>query len=260
MQPKVLALGDVIGELAQMLRRLLREGIDLKVEHGADLWPVHADEAQLSNAIINLVVNARDAMPRRRHGHHPHRQRDGHAAPSALGTAIMPAGDYVRIEVADTGIGMSKENLEQDLRSLLHHQAGGPGHRPGPRHRLWHRQADRRLHHRGQRSRQRHHASRSICRAIASTRARRRSPKPSAAAPRDVTGQDTILLVEDEEAVRSFAARALRMRGYNVLEASGGEEALEIVKTGKAPDPSSDHRCGDAQHGRADPGARMSSA
>ena len=48
-----------------------------------------------------------------------------------------------------------------------------------------------------------------------------------------MTGQDTILLVEDEEAVRSFAARALRMRGYNVLEAPGGEEALEIVKASK---------------------------
>ena len=50
-------------ELAQMLRRLLREGIELKVQNGPDLWPVHADETQLSNAIINLVVNARDAMP-----------------------------------------------------------------------------------------------------------------------------------------------------------------------------------------------------
>ncbi|HSZ11861.1 MAG TPA: response regulator, partial [Rhizomicrobium sp.] len=57
--------------------------------------------------------------------------------------------------------------------------------------------------------------------------------EPERASPRDVTGQDTILLVEDEEAVRSFAARALRMRGYNVLEAPGGEEALEIVRNHK---------------------------
>ncbi len=63
MQPKALVLGDVIGELAQMLRRLVGEGISLKVERDSDLWTVHADEAQLSNAIINLVVNARDAMP-----------------------------------------------------------------------------------------------------------------------------------------------------------------------------------------------------
>jgi two-component system, cell cycle sensor histidine kinase and response regulator CckA len=64
MQPRVLILRDVMGELAQMLRRLLREGVELKLEHGADLWPVHADETRISNAIINLVVNARDAMPK----------------------------------------------------------------------------------------------------------------------------------------------------------------------------------------------------
>ena len=108
MQPKALVLGDVIGELAQMLRRLVGEGITLNVERDSDLWTVHADEAQLSNAIINLVVNARDAMP-----------SGGTVAirtvnqtvttSSALGTAIMPPGDYVRIEVSDTGTGMSKE-------------------------------------------------------------------------------------------------------------------------------------------------------
>ena len=109
MQPKVLALGDVVGELAQMLRRLLREGIDLKLENQPDLWAVHADEAQLSNAIINLVVNARDAMP----GGGTVTiltANETAAGAAALGTAIMPAGEYVRIEVADTGIGISKEH------------------------------------------------------------------------------------------------------------------------------------------------------
>jgi PAS domain S-box-containing protein len=227
MQPKLLALNDVVGELAQMLRRLLREGIELKVERDEALWPVHADEAQISNALINLVVNARDAMP------------DGGAvtirlsnqsvaAASSLGSAIMPPGDYVRLEVSDTGIGMSKEIQSKIFDPFfttkpvgqgtglglatvygIVKQSGGfidvrsaPGQGTGffiylPRH------------------------AGEIEQAAEST--------PAA---RDVTGQDTILLVEDEEAVRSFAARALRMRGYNVLEAGGGEEALEIVQGG----------------------------
>ena len=230
MQPKVLALADVIGELAQMLRRLLREGIELKLENGADLWPVHADETQLSNAVINLVVNARDAMP----GGGTvtiSTANDRVTQPQALGTAIMPAGDYVRIEVADTGTGISPEHLGKIFDPFFTTKPVGQGTGLGlatvygivkqsggfitvesevgrgtsfriylPRHRV-----------------------------------EANAPIPEIQAPvaRDVTGQDTILLVEDEEAVRSFAARALRMRGYNVLEASGGEEALEIVKAGK---------------------------
>ncbi|HEX2762005.1 MAG TPA: PAS domain-containing protein, partial [Rhizomicrobium sp.] len=108
MQPKVLGLNDVVGELAQMLRRLLREGIELRVEKDESLWPVHADEAQLSNAIINLVVNARDAMPSG--GSVTIRlANESVRISSSLGSAIMPPGDYVRLEVSDTGIGMSKE-------------------------------------------------------------------------------------------------------------------------------------------------------
>ncbi len=232
MQPKVLALSDMVGELAQMLRRLLREGIALKVENQADLWPVHADEAQLSNAIINLVVNARDAMPGGGTVSITTANETVTAA-RALGTAIMPAGDYVRLEVSDTGIGISKENMSKIFDPFFTTKPVGQGTGLGlatvygivkqtggfitvdseighgttfkiylPRHRV--------------------EAGAPV------------AVEPAAAAPRDVTGQDTILLVEDEEAVRSFAARALRMRGYQVLEAGGGEEALEIVRAGDA--------------------------
>ncbi|MDE2134866.1 MAG: response regulator [Alphaproteobacteria bacterium] len=232
LQPRVLAVRDVVGELALMLRRLLREGVDLKLEHGAQVWPVHADEAQLSNAIINLVVNARDAMSKG--GTVTIRTANETAtAPAALGTAIMPAGDYVRIEVADTGIGIPKEHLGKIFDPFFTTKPVGQGTGLGlatvygiikqtggfitvdsevgkgttftiflPRFR----------------------AEQSAIQA-----------EPERAQPRDVTGQDTILLVEDEEAVRSFAARALRMRGYNVIEAAGGEEALEIVRTASAP-------------------------
>ena len=229
MQPKILALGEVVGELAQMLRRLVGEGITLDVERGSDLWNVHADEAQLGNAIINLVVNARDAMPNG--GAVTIRTANETVKTStALGTAMMPPGDYVRIEVADTGTGMSKEIQSKIFDPFFTTKPVGHGTCLGlatvygivkqtggyitvdsergkgttfniylPRHK-----------------------------AEAAPVAVEAVPAPA----RDVTGQDTILLVEDEEAVRSFAARALRMRGYNVLEAGGGEEALEIVQAG----------------------------
>ncbi|MBS0473027.1 MAG: response regulator [Proteobacteria bacterium] len=233
LQPKVLAVRDVVGELALMLRRLLREGIDLKLDHGPDLWPIHADEAQLSNAIINLVVNARDAMPKG--GTVTIRTaNDTIVQPVAYGTGVMPAGDYVRIEVADTGTGIPKEVIGKIFDPFFTTKPVGQGTGLGlatvfgivkqtggfidvssevgkgttfriflPRHR-----------------------AESATSVVA---------EAAPAGPRDVTGQDTILLVEDEEAVRSFAARALKMRGYSVLEASGGEEALEIVKTHKGP-------------------------
>ncbi|HXC54779.1 MAG TPA: ATP-binding protein [Rhizomicrobium sp.] len=233
MQPKVLAVRDVVGELALMLRRLLREGVELKLEHGADVWPIHADEAQLSNALINLVVNARDAMPKG--GTVTIRTANETANESvAFGTAQMPAGDYVRIEVADTGTGIPKEVIGKIFDPFFTTKPVGQGTGLGlatvygivkqtggfitveseigrgttfriylPRYR-----ADENA-------------------AVVA--------EPERSGLRDVTGQDTILLVEDEEAVRSFAARALKMRGYSVLEASGGEEALEIVRSHRSP-------------------------
>jgi two-component system cell cycle sensor histidine kinase/response regulator CckA len=228
LQPKVLNLQDVVGELALMLRRLLREGVDLKLEHGNNVWPVNADETQISNAIINLVVNARDAMPK---GGTVtiSTANETVAQAAALGTAIMPAGDYVCISVSDTGIGIPKEHMGKIFDPFFTTKPVGQGTGLGlatvygivkqtggfitvdsevGKGTSFHIYLPR---HRGE----------AIAQANESERV----------APRDITGQDTILLVEDEEAVRSFAARALKLRGYNVLEASGGEEALEIVKS-----------------------------
>ena len=228
MQPKVLALNDVVGELAQMLRRLLREGIELKVEKEEGLWPVHADEAQTSNALINLVVNARDAMP------------DGGAvtirlsnetvaAASSLGSAIMPPGDYVRLEVSDTGIGMSKEIQSKIFDPFFTTKPVGQGTGLGLA------TVYGIVKQSGGFIDVRSDVGRGTSFFIYLPRhAGEIAPAQIEHAPaaRDVTGQDTILLVEDEEAVRSFAARALRMRGYNVLEADGGDKALEIVQGG----------------------------
>ena len=228
MQPKTLVLGDMIGELAQMLRRLVGEGITLNVERDSDLWTVHADEAQLSNAIINLVVNARDAMP-----------SGGTVAiktinetikqSSALGTAIMPPGDYVHIEVSDTGTGMSKEIQSKIFDPFFTTKPVGQGTGLGlatvygiVKQSGGFIPVDSEVGNGTS-----FHIYLPRLRVDAATALVEAAPVQA----RDVTGQDTILLVEDEEAVRSFAARALRMRGYNVLEASGGEEALEIVKS-----------------------------
>jgi PAS domain S-box-containing protein len=232
MQPKVLALGDVIGELAQMLRRLVGEGITLNVERDSDLWQVHADEAQLGNAIINLVVNARDAMPSG--GTVTIKTvNQAVAASSALGTAIMPAGDYVRIEVADTGTGMSKEIQSKIFDPFFTTKPVGQGTGLGlatvygiVKQTGGFITVDSEV---GKGTSFNIYLPRlKVDVAAASIIAAEVAPVVA----RDVTGQDTILLVEDEEAVRSFAARALRMRGYHVLEASGGEEALEIVQNG----------------------------
>ena len=231
LQPRTLILRDMIGELAIMLRRLVREGMELKLEHGADLWPVHADEAQLSNAIINLVVNARDAMAQ---GGTVTIRTANETVPRSLtlGSAIMPPGDYVRIEVSDTGTGIAKEHVGKIFDPFFTTKPVGQGTGLGlatvygiVKQSGGFITVDSEL---GRGTTFMIYLPRHSAETIPAQELERTQP-------RDVTGQDTILLVEDEEAVRSFAARALKLRGYNVLEASGGEEALEIVRNATSP-------------------------
>ncbi|MBV8132199.1 MAG: response regulator [Alphaproteobacteria bacterium] len=230
LQPRVLSITDVLVDLSHLLRRLIGENIELKVVHGRDLGPIKVDQGQLEQVIINLAVNARDAMPsggtltiRTTNVRSAKAQRRGHE--------VMPAGDYVLIRVADTGVGIPGGNLTRIFDPFFSTKELGSGtglglstvygivkqtggfvfvdSYPG-------RGAVFEIYL------PRHDATN------APMSARPDANEPSAG--KDLTGRGTVLLVEDEDPVRKFGARALRNKGYKVIEAESGEAALEVIR------------------------------
>ena len=231
LQPKVHALTEAMSDLGNLLGRVLGEKVELRIQHERDLGLVLVDIHQFEQVIINLAVNARDAMPNG--GTLTVRTYNlSTEASRPIAPNLMPPGEYVACEVEDTGTGIPPTHPRQDLGAVLLDQGCRQGHRARPLHRLWHHQADRRLHLLRQRDGARARPSASSCRAST----RRRSPdkvaedKPAEPPKRaDYTGKERILLVEDEDAVRAFALRALTSRGYTVVEADSGESALERI-------------------------------
>ncbi|KZB62291.1 hybrid sensor histidine kinase/response regulator [Thalassospira lucentensis] len=238
LQPKIINITDALAEMSNLLRRLIGEKIDLKVSHGRDIGLVKVDPGQLDQVIINLVVNARDAMAA--NGGTLTVQTGTEIVDEArnTGTELIPPGDYIRIEVSDTGIGIPKDNLTRIFEPFFSTKQRGEGtglglstvygivkqtggfvavqSEPGvgttftiylPRYEATEEE-------------------------LAETRA-----VAEEAPSRDLTGTGAILLVEDEDAVRTFGARALRGKGYDVLEANNGDNALEVLaKTDKTID------------------------
>ena len=226
--PQVIELTDVISDAAALLRRLIGERITLEVQHARDLWPVKVDKNQFEQVIINLVVNARDAMP------------DGGTltvrtanVPAAASTAYgqrLPEGDYVLVEVADTGTGIPPEIMGKIFEPFFSTKEVGKGTGLGlstvygivqqtggtilAESELGAGTAFRVFlpRHTG---------------ALEEEPPRPVEPEPKVA---DLTGQGRVLLVEDEDAVRAFASRALANRGYEVLSAASGVEALEVME------------------------------
>ena len=233
LQPKVLDLTNVLAELSHLLSRLIGATIELKMTHGRDLGLVKVDQGQFEQVVINLAVNARDAMA------------DGGTLtiqtmnveagdPRIAEHEDLPEIDYVVIEVKDTGCGIPARLLDKIYEPFfttkevgsgtglglstvygIIKQTGGyifvtstegvgttftiflPGYRPED------------------------------------AAADLRSDRPEDERRRDLTGAGTVLLVEDEDAVRLFGARALRNKGYDVIEASNGENAIEILESGE---------------------------
>ena len=238
LRPKVLSLTDALAELQNLLSRLLTEKVELKIVHGRDLGLVKVDQNQLEQVIMNLAVNARDAMPDG--GKLTIRTANVSEEDSrALDHALMPPGEYLLIEVTDTGSGIPKENLGKIFEPFyttkdpskgtglglstvygIIKQTGGfifpySTVGKGTAFRIY---------------LPRYFETPAEAKAEAEAKAAEAAPDAA-----DLTGKGTILLVEDEDAVRTFAARALGTRGYDVLQAESGEAALALVEEHDGP-------------------------
>src|SRR5690348_10843320 len=242
LRPQVLDLGDALSDLTMLLRRLIGEKVKLDLVHGRDLWPVKVDVSQFEQVIVNLAVNARDAMP------------DGGTLTVKTGNVSaddaaqlsykgMPAADYVRIDMMDTGTGIPAEIIDKIFEPFFTTKEVGKGTGLGlstvygivkqtggfvyvdseqgkgttfhiflPRH-----QAE-------QEAQAEPHPEVSAGNGAGKEQGAEAKPRT------DLTGQGTILLVEDEEGLRSLNARGLRSRGYSVIEASNGIEAMEALE------------------------------
>jgi two-component system cell cycle sensor histidine kinase/response regulator CckA len=240
---EVLDLGEVLSELSALLRRLIGERTTLgPVERPGDLWAVKADQSQFEQVIVNLAVNARDAMPDG--GKLMLRATNVTAAESRhLAAKSVPAGEYVLVEVSDTGTGIRPDIIDHIFEPFFSTKEVGKGTGLGlstvygiVKQTGGFIYPDSTI---GKGTTFRIFLPRHVPGGDASTGAQETGPaassQPSAPAragkaaanPADDTGQGTILLVEDEEGLRGLNARGLTSRGYTVLQAANGFEAIE---------------------------------
>ena len=218
-RPRVVDLNSLVGQLATMLRRLLGETISLRISLGSELPLLLADPAQLEQVIVNLVVNARDAMPGG--GELQLRTMRGFAAgrTAADGTAGAV------LEVQDTGLGMSADVKARAFEPFFttKHPGRGTGLGLATCHAIV-------LAHGGEIDVASHPDEGSAFRVWLPPTEQRDDARDvgSHAAARSTAGspQQTILVVEDDADVRMSTTRALRRGGYDVLEAVNGEDAL----------------------------------
>ena len=228
LKPEVLDLRDTLADHAHLLNRLVGEKVSLSLSHDPALRPVRADKRQFEQVIMNLVVNARDAMPE---GGEVRLETEALTLTEPLrrDRATVPAGDYALVRVRDAGVGIPSERLQKVFEPFFSTKKPGEGTGLGLS------------------------TAYGIVKQtggfifVDSTVGEGTTftlylpvhdapvPEPATAAregaaPMLERAEGVVLLVEDEAPVRAFASRALRMRGYTVLEAENAEQALETLE------------------------------
>jgi two-component system cell cycle sensor histidine kinase/response regulator CckA len=227
LEPRPLDVTDALADLNNLLQRLLGEQVEMRMEHGRDLGMVKVDQGQFDQVIINLAVNARDAMPKG--GTLTIRtERRTLKYPVPAQGEDMAAGDYIIITVLDTGMGINPANLERIFDPFFTTKDVGAGTGLGLstvygiiKQTGGHIVVESAGEDQG--------AIFTIYLKRLDAQVGTADMNADEAPARDVTGGGKVMLVEDEDPVRLFSARALRSKGYKVVEARNGEAALEIL-------------------------------
>lgn len=232
LRPKVLDISETLTELSHLLRRLLGANIELDVRHGTDLGLIRVDESQLEQVLINLAVNARDAMMDTDGKKNLLIETKNYRNPKAVkrGADKMPPGNWLAISVTDTGHGIPDDIRDRIFEPFFTTKKVGEGTGLGLAtvYGIM-RQTDGYIHVESESGK-----GTTFTLYLPQHDQSSKQEKGSAGAEkvnaRDLTGTAKILLVEDEEAVLSFSSRALGNKGYEVYEATSAEEALDVLK------------------------------
>jgi two-component system, cell cycle sensor histidine kinase and response regulator CckA len=225
LQPKVIDVSSYVRDLERMIRRIVGEDIEIVVRVDDGAVTAKADPGQLEQVLINLVVNARDAMPTG--GRITIEASNIVIATDSRESAELSPGSYVMLSVSDTGIGMSKKVQDHIFEPFFTTKESGQGSGLGLSTVFGIvKQSGGHIFVESDPG----HGSIFKIYFPASRERPTRVITSANLAPVSLSGAETILLVEDENAVRSFVARALRQQGYQVLDASNGGEALMIAE------------------------------